>query len=103
MAATLTAAARRSSASLTSLLLKRHASTLKVGVIGAGRIGRVHLETLAGVPGVQPVILSDVVEPVLKEVTAQYGVPNYTLDGDEVRGRRRIVADEWGRRTWRGR
>ncbi|TFJ80647.1 hypothetical protein NSK_008073 [Nannochloropsis salina CCMP1776] len=84
MAATLTAAARRSSASLTSLLLKRHASTLKVGVIGAGRIGRVHLETLAGVPGVQPVILSDVVEPVLKEVTAQYGVPNYTLDGDEV-------------------
>ena len=55
------------------------------GVIGAGRIGRVHLETLAGVPGVQPVILSDVVEPVLKEVTAQYGVPKYTLDGDEVR------------------
>ena len=50
----------------------------------AGRIGRVHLETLASVPGVQPVILSDVVEPVLKEVTAQYGVPNYTLDGDEV-------------------
>lgn len=40
------------------------------GVIGAGRIGRVHLETLAGVPGVQPVILSDVVEPVLKEVRA---------------------------------
>ena len=36
-------------------------------------------------PGVQPIILSDVVEPVLKEVTAQYGVPNYTLDGDEVR------------------
>jgi hypothetical protein len=44
----------------------------------------VHLETLAGVPGVQPVILSDVVEPVLKEVTAQYGVPNYTLEADEV-------------------
>ena len=35
-------------------------------------------------PGVQLVILSDVVEPVLKEVTAQYGVPNYTLTGDEV-------------------
>lgn len=44
-------------------------------MIGAGRIGRVHLETLAGVPGVQPVILSDVVEPVLKEVRAQcFGV-----------------------------
>jgi len=54
------------------------------GVIGAGRIGRVHLETLAGVHGVQPVILSDVVEPVLKEVTAKYGVPKYTLNADEV-------------------
>lgn len=43
-----------------------------------------HLETLAGVAGVKPVILSDVVEPVLKEVTAQYGVPRYTLNADEV-------------------
>eukprot|EP00624_Nannochloropsis_granulata_P005421 evm.model.NODE_38401_length_16338_cov_13.367426.4 len=52
MAATLTAAARRSASSFSSsLLLKRNASTLKVGVIGAGRIGRVHLETLASVPG----------------------------------------------------
>jgi myo-inositol 2-dehydrogenase / D-chiro-inositol 1-dehydrogenase len=57
---------------------------LKVGIIGAGRIGRVHLETLASVPGVQPVIISDVVESVLKEVTATYGVPNYTLNADEV-------------------
>jgi hypothetical protein len=53
-------------------------------VIGAGRIGRVHLETLASVPGVKPVILSDVVEPVLKEVTETYGVPKYTLNADEV-------------------
>ena len=51
MAATLTAAARRSASSFSSSLLKRNASTLKVGVIGAGRIGRVHLETLASVPG----------------------------------------------------
>ena len=57
---------------------------LKVGIIGAGRIGRVHLETLASVPGVQPIIISDVVESVLKEVTATYGVPNYTLNAEEV-------------------
>ena len=84
MAATLTATTRRSLSALLKTTQARQASTLKVGVIGAGRIGRVHLETLASVPGVQPVILSDVVEPVLKEVTAQYGVPNYTLNGDEV-------------------
>ncbi|KAG5185797.1 oxidoreductase [Tribonema minus] len=57
---------------------------LKVGIIGAGRIGRVHLETLASVPGVQPVIISDVVESVLKDVTATYGVPKYTMDANEV-------------------
>lgn len=50
------------------------------GIIGAGRIGQVHLDTLASVPGVKPVIISDVVEPVLKMVTEKYGVPKYTLD-----------------------
>lgn len=62
----------------------RAMSTLKVGVIGAGRIGQVHLDTLASVPGVKPVIISDVVEPVLKDVTTKYNVPNYTLDANEV-------------------
>lgn len=55
-----------------------------VGVIGAGRIGRVHLETLAGIPYVQPVMLSDVVEPVLKQVAEKYQVPRYTTNADEV-------------------
>lgn len=50
------------------------------GIIGAGRIGQVHLDTLASVPGVNPVIISDVVEPVLKMVTEKYGVPKYTMD-----------------------
>jgi predicted dehydrogenase len=53
-------------------------------VIGAGRIGRTHLETLAGIPTAKPIILSDVVESVLKEVAAKYGVPSYTLNADEV-------------------
>ena len=50
------------------------------GIIGAGRIGQVHLDTLASVPGVKPVIISDVVEPVLKMVTEKYGVPKYTME-----------------------
>lgn len=50
------------------------------GIIGAGRIGQVHLDTLASVPGVTPVIISDVVEPVLKSVTEKYSVPNYSLE-----------------------
>lgn len=39
-----------------------------------------HLDTLASVPGVKPVVISDVVEPVLKMVTEKYGVPKYTMD-----------------------
>ncbi|CAB1105854.1 unnamed protein product [Ectocarpus sp. CCAP 1310/34] len=58
--------------------------SLNVGIIGAGRIGQVHLDTLASVPGVKPVIISDVVEPVLKMVTEKYGVPKYTMEGMEV-------------------
>ena len=53
---------------------------LLAGIIGAGRIGQVHLDTLASVPGVKPVIISDVVEPVLKMVTEKYGVPKYTME-----------------------
>ena len=54
------------------------------GVIGAGRIGRVHLDTLAGIPNVQPIILSDVVEPVLREVATKYNIPQVTTNADEV-------------------
>lgn len=50
------------------------------GIIGAGRIGQVHLDTLASVPGVSPIIISDIVEPVLKSVTEKYAVPNYTME-----------------------
>ncbi len=53
---------------------------LGAGIIGAGRIGQVHLDTLASVAGVKPVIISDVVEPVLQMVTEKYGVPKYTMD-----------------------
>ncbi|CAM9894737.1 unnamed protein product [Chrysoparadoxa australica] len=72
--------------------LSTQARNLNVGIIGAGRIGQVHLETLASVPGVQPVIISDVVEPVLKDVTAKYGVPSYTMNADEVIGHKDVEA-----------
>jgi myo-inositol 2-dehydrogenase / D-chiro-inositol 1-dehydrogenase len=42
------------------------------------------LDTLASVPGVKPIIISDIIESVLQDVTAAYGVPEYTLNPDEV-------------------
>jgi phosphoglycerate dehydrogenase-like enzyme len=37
----------------------KEAKTIKVGVIGAGRIGLVHLEAITKAPGVIPVIISN--------------------------------------------
>lgn len=66
------------------------------GIIGAGRIGQVHLDTLASVPGVKPVIISDVVEPVLKMVTEKYSVPKYTLDVSGIKIHFRVgLMDGW--------
>ncbi len=63
---------------------KTAARELRVGVIGAGRIGEVHLSTLAVVDGVRPVIISDVVESVLYRAMEKYGVEQSTLDPMEV-------------------
>ncbi len=57
---------------------------LRVGVIGAGRIGEVHLSTLAVVDGVRPVIISDIIESVLCRAMEKYGVQQSTLDSMEV-------------------
>jgi myo-inositol 2-dehydrogenase/D-chiro-inositol 1-dehydrogenase len=45
---------------------------------------QVHLETLASVPGVKCVIVSDIFEPVLKEVVEKYNVSAFTLEPMEV-------------------
>ncbi len=57
---------------------------LRVGVIGAGRIGEVHLSTLAVVDGVRPLIVSDVIESVLHRAVEKYRVQQSTLDPMEV-------------------
>ncbi len=57
---------------------------LRVGVIGAGRIGEVHLSTLAVVDGVRPVIVSDINGTVLRRTMEKYRVEQFTLDPMEV-------------------
>ncbi len=57
---------------------------LQVGVIGAGRIGEVHLSTLAVVDGVRPLIVSDVNEAILERAMKKYRVEQSSLDPMEV-------------------
>jgi len=66
------------------ILQMSESPVLKVGIIGAGRIGRVHLDTLASIPNAKPVYLSDVVEPVLNEVAAKYGITKKSANPDDL-------------------
>ena len=64
-------------------------STMRVGLIGAGRIGRVHAENLVyRVPEANLVAISDVYVEAAEEVAAQFGIPASHKDY------RRILDDE---------
>jgi myo-inositol 2-dehydrogenase / D-chiro-inositol 1-dehydrogenase len=61
--------------------------TLNVGIIGAGRIGKVHAETLTRrIPGVRVLAIADVVEAAARDAAAQYGIPEATADYQAVLG-----------------
>ena len=62
---------------------------INVGLIGAGRIGRVHAEHLAyRVPGANLVAIADVFEEAAKKVAADFQIP------DAYQDHRRIMEDE---------
>lgn len=55
--------------------------TLNVGVIGAGRIGKVHTETLTHrIPAARVLTIADVNLAAAQQVAAAYGVPKATRD-----------------------
>ena len=50
---------------------------LKVGIIGAGRIGRLHAENLVRrVPGAEVVAIADVVEEAARRLATELGIPH---------------------------
>jgi len=57
---------------------------VKVGVIGCGRIGLVHLEAITKAPGVTPVIVSNPTVSKAEKAAEQYGVARFTGDAMEV-------------------
>ena len=61
------------------------AKTLQIGVIGAGRIGKVHAKTLNSmVPGVKVAAISDVVLDAAKQLAADCGIAKVTGDYHEI-------------------
>lgn len=59
--------------------------TLKLGVIGAGRIGRVHANTLVTrVPSATVVAIADIFEDSAKSAAQQYNIKDYTTDPSQL-------------------
>ena len=58
---------------------------LRIGVIGAGRIGKLHANNLASrVPGAELAAISDVYEPAAKELAEKLNVPKYYNDYHKI-------------------
>lgn len=58
--------------------------TIKVGVIGCGRIGLVHLGAITKAPNVLPVIVSNPTISKAENAAATYGVPKFSSDAMDV-------------------
>lgn len=59
--------------------------TISIGVIGAGRIGKLHAENLANrIPNVQLAAIADVMEGAAKETAARLHIPIATADYREI-------------------
>lgn len=58
---------------------------IRVGIIGAGRIGQVHAKSITyHIPQAQLVAISDIYEEGAKSVAAQLGIPNYYKDYHKI-------------------
>eukprot|EP00956_Cyclotella_meneghiniana_P008510 scaffold11526_cov69-Cyclotella_meneghiniana.AAC.4 len=57
---------------------------IKVGVIGCGRIGIVHLGAINKAPGVIPVVVSNPTVSKAEEAAKTFGVPKFTSDAMDV-------------------
>jgi myo-inositol 2-dehydrogenase/D-chiro-inositol 1-dehydrogenase len=58
---------------------------LNIGIIGAGRIGKVHAESLAyRIPGARVLAIADVNLAAAQQAAAQFGIPTTTADYRDV-------------------
>ncbi len=66
---------------------------LKFGVIGVGRIGKIHIENLVNqISGAEVIAASDVFAAELKKVTKQFNIPNAFSDYKDILNRSDVDA-----------
>jgi myo-inositol 2-dehydrogenase/D-chiro-inositol 1-dehydrogenase len=72
---------------------RKYSMGIRIGLIGAGRMGKVYVSTLAfSVPEVDLVAVADPVEETLAEVKTQYRIPNGFVDYRQLLDRSEIDA-----------
>ena len=77
--------ASSSSSSLTmNVETNAGAKTVKVGVVGMGRIGMVHLEAITKAPGIVPIIVSNPTVAKAEAAAEQYNIPKFSNDAMDV-------------------
>jgi len=74
----------RSSSLKMNVEQNKSAKEIRVGVIGAGRIGLVHLEAITKAPGVTPVIISNPTVSKAEKAAKQFNLPQFTADAMDV-------------------
>ena len=58
---------------------------IQIGLIGAGRIGRVHAETIANrIPDANILAVADVFEQAAQKCAADFGIPSFNKDHREI-------------------
>lgn len=61
--------------------------TIKIGVVGAGRIGKIHTENLVTrVAGAEVVAIADIFQEAAQETATRWHIPAATLDYHEILG-----------------
>ena len=54
---------------------------IRIGIVGAGRIGHVHAESVTyHIPDAEVAMVTDVVEANAKKLAEKYGVPKYSAN-----------------------
>jgi myo-inositol 2-dehydrogenase / D-chiro-inositol 1-dehydrogenase len=64
--------------------LKENRMTLRFGLLGAGRIGRVHARAVHSTAGAELAAVADAVPAAAKAIEAEYGCPVMTIDQIEA-------------------
>ena len=65
---------------------------LRIGIIGVGQIGQVHLDNYQAIPEVEVVAIADVNEPHAHSVAGRYGIPDAYADFHDLLARPDIQA-----------